>query len=110
MNLSRLLLALPLVALACGGNEPPAAAPSGPAPTETTTTTSTTTTSTTPASSAPAVGQATCTSADVKGAADKAACMAKCAPLGDKAPEGSRCLPPKTECQMSCDHMFKAAK
>jgi hypothetical protein len=106
MNLARACIAFPFLVLACGENTPPPATPA--ATTETTTTTSTT--AAVPGEGAPATGQATCTSADVKGTPDRDACMAKCAPLSEKAPEGTRCLPPRLQCQMNCDQLFKTAK
>jgi hypothetical protein len=38
------------------------------------------------------------------------ACMADCEKLSDKAPEGSRCLPPRVECKQGCKHKFEGAK
>lgn len=104
MNLYRACFALPLLVIACGESTPP---PATPASTETT---ATSTTATPSGEAAPGTGQPTCASADVKGTPDREACMAKCAPLSEKAPEGTRCLPPRLQCQMSCDQLFKTAK
>jgi hypothetical protein len=36
-----------------------------------------------------------------------ASCKAECKKLDDKAPAGSKCVPPRTACLSSCDTKFK---
>jgi hypothetical protein len=38
---------------------------------------------------------------------DLASCKSDCKKLDDKAPAGSKCIPPRTACLTSCDQKFK---
>lgn len=83
---------------ACGESTPPANAPSSPA----TTTTTTTTTATDSSSDAKCRGlEATA------GDTDLTSCLAACEKLDDKAPEGSRCIPPRVACKSQCNTKYK---
>jgi hypothetical protein len=112
VRMKNLVLAFGLLLVAaCGGNSnAPANDPSSSAtPAPSTTTTTETTTTVSGGDAKPADGKCgaptTTTSATTLDL-----CKADCEKLSDKAPEGSRCLPPRTECKMGCDHKFKNAK
>jgi hypothetical protein len=117
VRMQNLILSFGLLALvACGGSSnAPANDPSstGAAPASTASTTTTTTeTSTTatggdakPGDAKPADGK--CGTTTTTSASDMDMCKAECEKLDDKAPAGSRCLPPRTSCKMNCDQKFK---
>ena len=90
-NLFFVLSVLGLVA--CGDSTPPANAP----------TSSSTTTSTDTGS-----GDSKCKGLDAPaGDTDLTACLASCEKLDDKAPEGTRCIPPRVACKSNCNTKYK---
>jgi hypothetical protein len=108
VRMRNLILCATLLVAACGGNSN-AAPPSDPSATGATPATTATTTSTTTegASATPAAdgkcGAPTTTTA----ATSLDLCNADCEKLSDKAPEGSRCMPPRFECKQSCKVKFE---
>lgn len=92
---SFLLCAFVLLA-ACGGNSN-AAPPSDPSSSSTTAA---------PASTDNA-SDGKCGTTTTTSATDMDMCKAECEKLDDKAPAGSRCIPPRTSCKMACDQKFK---
>jgi hypothetical protein len=105
----KLILSFGFLALvACGGNSnAPANDPSSSnaTPASTTTTTTETTTTATGGDAKPGDGQ--CGTTTTTSATDMDMCKAECEKLDDKAPAGSRCIPPRTSCKMNCDQKFK---
>lgn len=85
-----------LMAVACGGEQKPADAPS---------------TTSTPGDPAPTqtIGGTEQRCGDVPKSTATAldACKADCEKLDDKAPPNTRCVPPRTQCKMNCDSQFK---
>jgi hypothetical protein len=111
VRMKNLFLSFGLLALvACGGGSTaPANDPSstGAAPAPTTTTTTETTTSATTAGGDAAPGDGMCGTTTTTSASDMDMCKTECEKLDDKAPAGSRCIPPRTSCNMNCDQKFK---
>ena len=105
-----LILSFSLLVAACGGGNTNAA-PADPSTTNATPSSSSTSTSTSTSGGNAGAPEGKCgAGTTVTSATAMDACMADCEKLSDKAPEGSRCLPPKTECKMGCKHKFESAK
>ncbi len=101
-----LLFSSALVLAACGGNSAPANDPaSSPAPSSSSA--PVTTASSEPTPNAPSMPEGKCATATTTSATALDACLAECEKLDDKAPAGSRCIPPRTSCKMACDSKFK---
>jgi hypothetical protein len=126
-----LRLVLPMFALlACGGSNPapadpsvsstsmpasapttPAAAPTAPATPDTAAAPTTSAPPAMPASTPSAPDTSTkpepCAAPKDVTAKDLASCKNECKKLDDKAPAGSKCIPPRTACLSNCDTKFK---
>lgn len=86
---------------ACGGNSN-ATPPSDPSSSSSSSSSTTAAPASTDGASDGKCGTTTTTSAT-----DMDMCKAECEKLDDKAPAGSRCIPPRTSCKMACDQKFK---
>jgi hypothetical protein len=105
VRMRNLILSAVVFLVACGGSSTNAAPANDP---------STTNASAPSPSSSAATGSSDATASDGKCATPKTssataldACLAECEPLADKAPEGTRCIPPKSACKMNCNQQFK---